>query len=83
MIPKPGDKYKVICEFWAASGKHYDYGDVLELVEPTGQAPFNFQSAICNWIVKCPHFTPPAKECVWSSIWMLIEHRMIERVEKP
>lgn len=81
-IPQSGDIYVVRRKFYALSGCVYDVGDILELIEPTGQAPFGYASGLCNWQVKCKNFQPPDKRAVWSAIWMLIDNRMIELKEK-
>ncbi len=73
MRPIPGARYVVAQAFAAMSGKIYEVGMVFELVEETTENPFGFQSKISNWFVKCPYFTPPEPESVWSSIWIMIE----------
>ena len=78
MIPKSGDILVVKIPFATAAGVEYEYGDRLELIEPTGQSPFGHNSAISNWVVKCKHFSPPAPQSVWASIWGLLEYRFLE-----
>lgn len=58
----------------------YQEGDILELVEPTGQAPFGYQSHLCNWTVKCKHFSPPQKESVWSAIWSMVDDGTLRKI---
>jgi hypothetical protein len=78
--PVPGSIYEVTRPFTNRSGKSYEPGMQLELYEETDQKPFGFESRISNWIVKCPFFSPPAPEAVWSSIWALIEDGYLKHV---
>lgn len=73
MRPIPGSVYEVVRPFTMRSGKTYEIGMQLELCEETDQAPFGYESRISNWVVKCPFFSPPAPQSIWSSIWVLIE----------
>ena len=82
MIPKPGDIYEFIVPVEAGSGKEYEMGDRLELIKPTGLKPHDRESKICNWVVKCKYFSPPAPESVWASIWNMIEFEYIRKVEQ-
>jgi len=58
---------------FTAAEKIYVPGDTLVLLEPTGQAPFNSRSSLCNWVVKCKYYEPPSPRSIWSNIWMMIE----------
>lgn len=73
MRPIPGSIYEVARPFTTQAGKSYEIGMRLELCDETDQKPFGHESRISNWIVKCPYFSPPAPEAIWSSIWILIE----------
>jgi hypothetical protein len=78
--PVPGSVYEVARPFTVLSGKSYEVGMQLELYEETNEKPFGLESRISNWIVKCPFFSPPAPEAIWSSIWMLIEQGYLRHV---
>lgn len=66
---EPGETYVAKVGFFTYAGKEYAPGDEFFLIERTRFAPFGFISFTgTNWIVRCKHFSPPAKECVWSSI---------------
>ena len=80
MRPVAGSVYEVARSFTTRSGKTYEAGMQLELFEETVQAPFGYESRISNWIVKCPFFSPPDPESIWSSIWMLIEQGYLKHV---
>lgn len=80
-IPQPGDIYRFTIPTDTLAGVSYDIGDRLELIEQTEQDPYGRKGKLCNWIVKCKHFTPPAEETTWSMIWYLIEHELIAYVE--
>jgi hypothetical protein len=80
MRPIPGSLYEVVRPFTMRSGKSYELGMQLELYEETDQKPFGFESRISNWIVKCPFFSPPDPQSIWSSIWALIEQGYIKHV---
>ncbi len=62
----------------ALSGVAYGAGDILELIEPTGQMPFGHRSRICNWAVKCKAFRPPMPQSIWSGIWLMVEDGYLE-----
>ena len=79
---KSGDKLIVVIPFRTFAKKDYEDGMILELIEPTGRAPFKAQSRICNWVVKCPFFCPPDDQAVWSGIWMLVEGGWILKIEE-
>jgi hypothetical protein len=76
-IPQSGDVFVVQRPFSTLAGAAYEPGDKLMLVEPTGDAPFKFESRVTNWRVKCKHFEPPQPESVWSGIWNMIEEGTI------
>lgn len=71
--PKSGDVYDVIKRF-ATKGTNesdlspYEVGDTLELLEPTGQNPFTYNTPKDFWKVKCKHFQPPDNRSVWACI---------------
>jgi hypothetical protein len=79
---KSGDILVVEHPFHALSGKTYERGMELKLIEPTGLAPFGYQSKVCNWIVECPFFSPPANESVWSVIWYAVEMGWLRKKEQ-
>ena len=68
-----GDVLVVERPFTAFSGKKYEKGMELKLIEPTGKNPFGYMSGLCNWTVDCPFFRPPADQSVWSCIWFLMD----------
>lgn len=72
-IPKPGDVLVFRRDTLTAGGNWYEKGDEMTLIEPTADAPFGYESALCNWRVRCKFHEPPAPESVWSSIWMGLE----------
>ena len=82
MRPIPGSVYRVAKPFLSAgTWKSYDPGMLLELFEETQDpAPLGEKSKICNWIVKCPFFSPPQPESIWATIWILVESGYLERV---
>ena len=53
-------------KFLSAARKYYEPGDKITLLEPTGQDPFNTGDPYGHWIVKCPHFSPPDPQSIWS-----------------
>lgn len=78
--PVPGSIYEVARPFITRAGKSYELGMQLELWEETDQQPFGFESRISTWVVKCPYFSPPDPQAIWSSIWMLIEQGYLKQV---
>lgn len=76
-MPKSGDVLILTRSMITFAKRHYSPGDKFELVELTAAAPFDFQSGLGNWLVKCKHFEPPAKEACWSSIWHMIDNRTL------
>lgn len=80
MRPVPGSIYEVARPFEMLSGKRYEVGMQLELYEETADAPFGHASRISNWVVKCPYFSPPDPQSVWSSIWALIENGYLKHI---
>ncbi len=76
-LPKPGSILLVVQPFHTLAGVSYEKGDRLELIEPTGQAPFGFESNLGNWIVKCRYFTPPDPHSIWSGIWLMLEAGLV------
>lgn len=80
MRPVPGSIYAVAKEFTMLSGKTYEIGMRLELYDETNEAPFGHKSRISNWSVRCPYFSPPDPQSVWSSIWALIENGYLKHV---
>lgn len=81
-IPEPGKIYEVVKPFRTMAGVDYKVGDHLELIEPTGRNPFGFQSKLCNWVVKCKHFSPPDDQTVWSGIYIMIENGTIRALDR-
>lgn len=75
---KSGDILVVKHPILTLADKVYNVGDELQLIEPTGMAPFGFKSNLCNWVVKCPYFSPPDDRSVWGGIWMLVERGWLE-----
>ena len=80
MRPVPGSIYEVAIPFTTMAGKSYEVGMQLELFEETDAHSFGHRSRISNWIVKCPYFSPPAPESIWSSIWIMIEKGYLKHV---
>lgn len=80
MRPVPGSIYEVVQPFTTLAGKSYEVGMQLELFEETEEWSFGHKSRISNWIVKCPYFSPPAPESIWSSIWIMIEKGYLNHV---
>ena len=80
MRPVPGSVYEVVRPFEMLSGKQYEVGMQLELYDETNEKPFGHESRISNWVVKCPYFSPPDPQSVWSSIWALIENGYLKHV---
>lgn len=79
LVPKPGDKLRLNISFVTPGNLSYAVGDVLELIEPTLDAPFGWKSRICNWHVKCKHHPNGS---VWSMIWAALEHGYMEKIEE-
>jgi hypothetical protein len=48
----------------------YNKGDVLTIARATCQAPYGYESPICNFLVNCRHFPLGT---VWSGIWKMLE----------
>jgi hypothetical protein len=78
---KQGECYEVVQPFRTPANKNYRKGDVLMLIEPTGQSPFGWRAEKgTNWIVKCKHFQPPSPESVWSCIQYLANNGWIRKI---
>jgi len=77
---KSGDKLQFTLRVKMPSGIVYEEGDIIELIEPTGQAPFGYQSCLCNWIVKCKAFSPPQPQSIWSCIWLCVDYGYLKKI---
>lgn len=83
MSLKSGDRLEVVRPFITLANVIYGKGDILELIEPTGQDPFghgNYFNNPHNWVVKCKAFSPPSPCSVWGGIYQLVELGMIRKV---
>lgn len=79
-FPKSSKIYEIMVSFSTLAGVSYEIGDMLILIEPTTEAPFGRGSNLCNWVVKCKHFSPPDPHSIWSNIWMAIEDGSIKGI---
>lgn len=68
-----GDKYEVVVPFYTRAlikyfrlKESYKPGQILEIVGPTTEDPWNYADAGGQWSVKCPFFSPPQPESVWT-----------------
>lgn len=78
---EPGSVYEVVVPFFSAAGRAYHIGNRLELIEPTGQKPWGvIAEGGINWMVKCPHFAPPAKQAIWSCFQLMIDAGWLRRI---
>jgi hypothetical protein len=78
MTLKSGMKLVVDCEMYTAAGVSYTKGDILELIEPTGQNPFNAKmDEDHNWTVKCKHFSPPDNRAIWCNLRYAVDRGYI------
>lgn len=81
--PQSGDVYDFIVPVKAGSGKIYQIGNYLTLLEPTGLDPFGQGEKVGdqNWLVACKYFKPPDKESVWATIEHMLDRGLIRLVE--
>lgn len=77
-VPASGKTFEVVTPFYTAAGKSYEIGDILELIEPTGQNPYGWTTHLPAWVVKCKYFSPPDQKSIWTSIWFMAERGMIK-----
>lgn len=79
-VPEAGKVFEVVRPFSTVAGVSYQVGDRLELIEPTGQNPFGWETHLPAWVVKCKHFSPPDNRSIWTAIWFMAERGDIREV---
>jgi hypothetical protein len=68
-----GDKL-VVTDYLYTPAYEYPAGTVLELIEPTIEAPHGSIWPPHNWVVKCPHQTS-----VWSNIFVAVAQGILKK----
>jgi hypothetical protein len=83
---KSGDKLVCKRTLYTPAGT-YQKGDIFELIEPTGQDPWNVRAWMNpkylgphNWLVKTKYHAPPSPTAVWSLLYYYLEKGSLEKL---